>query len=214
MRNFAVIGMGRFGESLARTLYSMGFEVLAVDSNQERIDAIAPYVTHAVQADGMDEMALKALGIRNFDVTVITMGDMQSSILCTLLCKELGVPYVVAKANNDAHAKVLYRMGIDKVVFPERDMGVRVAHSLVTGNILDYIELSPDYGLIETSAPKEWEGKTLQELNVRAKYGISIMAIKNDEGIAIAPSSNDVINAGDVIIIIGDNSALKRIEKM
>lgn len=214
MRNFAVIGMGRFGESLAKTLYSNGFEVLVVDLDQERIDNIAPHVTHAVQADGTDEMALKALGIRNFDVTVIAMGDMQSSILCTLLCKELGVPYVVAKANNAAHAKVLYRMGIDKVVFPERDMGVRIAHSLVAGNILDYIELSPDYGLIETSAPEEWKGKTLQELNVRVKYGISIMAIKNDEGITIAPASSDVINPGDVLIVIGDNNALKRLEKM
>lgn len=214
MKNFAVIGMGRFGESLAKTLYSEGYEVLAVDLDQERIDTIAPYVTHAVQADGTDEMALKALGLRNFDVIVIAMGDMQSSILSTLLCKEMGVPYVAAKANNAAHAKVLFRMGIDKVVFPERDMGVRVAHSLVTGNILDYIELSPDFGLIETSVPKEWEGKTLQELDVRVRYGINIMAIKNDEGIVISPSSNDKLNAGDVIIIIGDNTALKRIEKM
>ncbi len=214
MRNFAVIGMGRFGESLARTLYTTGFEVLAIDLDQERIDTIAPYVTHAVQADGTDELALKALGLRNFDVIVIAMGDMQSSILCTLLCKEMGVPYVVAKANNAAHAKVLFRMGIDKVVFPERDMGVRIAHSLVTGNILDYIELSPDFGLIETSAPKEWEGKTLQELNVRVRFGINIMAIKTDEGMIIAPTSDDKINAGDILIVIGDNNALKRIEKM
>jgi len=214
MRNFAVIGMGRFGSSLAKTLYSIGFEVLAIDTDQERTDAIAPFVTHAVQADGTDELALKALGLRNFDVIVVAMGDMQSSILCTLLCKEMGVQYVVAKANNEAHAKVLYRMGIDKVVFPERDMGVRVAHSLVTGNILDYIELSPDFGLIETSAPKEWEGKTLQELNVRVRFGINIMAIKTDEGIVIAPTSDDRINAGDILIVIGDNNALKKIEKM
>lgn len=214
MRNFAVIGMGRFGESLAKTLYTIGFEVLVVDLDQDRIDAIAPFVTHAVQADGTDELSLKALGLRNFDVVVIAMGDMQASILCTLLCKELGVKYVVAKANNEPHAKVLYRMGIDKVIFPERDMGIRVAHSLVTGNILDYIELSPDYGLIETSAPKDWEGRTLKDLNVRTRFGISIMAIKTEEGIVIAPNGDDSVNSGDILIVIGDNAALKKIEKM
>ena len=154
-KQFAVIGLGRFGVSVARTLFKGGYEVLAIDSNEERVQKISSEVTHVVQADTTDENALKALGIRNFDVVVVAIGeDVQANVLTTLLLKELGVNYIVAKAKNELHGKMLEKIGADRVVYPERDMGQRVAHNLVSTNVLDYIELSPDLSLVEVTTPK------------------------------------------------------------
>ncbi|CDF58472.1 potassium channel family protein [Thermobrachium celere] len=212
-KQFVVIGLGRFGSSIAKTLYSLGHEVLAIDKDEEVVQDISEYVTHAVQADATDEATLKSLGIRNFDIAVVTIGsDVQSSVLVTLLVKELGVKYVIAKAQNELHAKVLYKIGADRVVFPERDMGVRVAHNLCSSNILDYIELSPDYSIMEVTALEEWENKTLKELNLRTRYGINIMAIKRDNDINISPSAEDVIKKGDVLVVIGGTDDIKNIE--
>ncbi|KXG76157.1 potassium channel family protein [Thermotalea metallivorans] len=214
MKQFAVIGCGRFGSSVAKTLYSLGYDVLAIDENEDVIQAIADSVTHAVQVDATDEASLKSLGIRNFDVVVVTIGsDIQSSILITLIAKELGVKYVVAKAQNELHAKVLYKIGADRVVFPERDMGVRVAHNLVSSNILDYIELAPDYSIVEVTSLKEWEGKSLKDLNIRGKYGINVMAIKHGGEINISPTAADVIKRGDVLVVVGHNDDLQKIEQ-
>jgi len=215
MKQFAIIGMGRFGSSVARTLYTLGHDVLAIDSDEEKINEISDFVTHSVLADATDENTLKALGIRNFDVAVVTVGsDIQSSILITLLCKELGVKYVLAKAQNELHAKVLYRIGADKVVFPERDMGVRVAHNLVSTSILDYIELSPDYSLVEISAVSRWEGKSLRELNIRSKYGVNVMAIKHNGEINISPQGEDIIHHNDILVVIGAVDDIKKLEEM
>ena len=157
MRQYVIIGCGRFGSSVAKTLYKMGHDVLAIDSNEEIVQYISEEVTHAIQADATDERVLKSLGIRNFDVAIITIGsNIQSSIMATLIVKELGVKYVVAKAHNEIHAKLLLKIGADRVVFPERDMGMRVAHNLVSSNILDYIELSPEYSIMEITPPNEW----------------------------------------------------------
>jgi len=214
MKQFAVIGCGRFGSSVARTLYGLGYDVLAIDENEDVIQNISDSVTHAVQADATDEASIKSLGIRNFDVAVITIGsDIQSSILITLIVKELGVKYVVAKAQNELHAKVLYKIGADRVVFPERDMGVRVAHNLVSSNILDYIELAPDYSIVEISALKDWEGKSLSELNMRARYGINVMAIKHGAEINISPNALDTIRKDDVLVVIGHNDDVQKLEK-
>lgn len=213
MKQFAVIGCGRFGSSVARTLYGLGYDVLAIDENEDVIQNISDFVTHAVQADATDEASIKSLGIRNFDVAVITIGsDIQSSILITLIVKELGVKYVVAKAQNELHAKVLYKIGADRVVFPERDMGVRVAHNLVSSNILDYIELAPDYSIVEIAALRDWEGKTLSELNMRARYGINVMAIKHGTEINISPNALDVIRKDDVLVVIGHNDDVQKLE--
>ena len=214
MKQFAVIGCGRFGSSVARTLYGLGYDVLAIDENEDVIQNISDSVTHAVQADATDEASIKSLGIRNFDVAVITIGsDIQSSILITLIVKELGVKYVVAKAQNELHAKVLYKIGADRVVFPERDMGVRVAHNLVSSNILDYIELAPDYSIVEISALKDWEGKSLSELNMRVRYGINVMAIKHGAEINISPNALDTIRKDDVLVVIGHNDDVQKLEK-
>lgn len=213
-KQFVIIGCGRFGSSVAKTLYSMGHEVLAVDRSEEIIQNIADLVTHAVQADATDENSIKALGIRNFDVAVVTIGsNIQSSILVTLMVKELGVKYVVAKAQNELHAKVLYKIGADRVVFPEREMGVRVAHNLVSSNIMDYIELAPDYSIVEIAALDEWIGKNLSQLSMRSKYGINIMAIKHGPDINISPSAFDEIQEGDILVAIGHNDDLQKIER-
>lgn len=213
MKQFVILGLGRFGSSLARTLYALGHDVLAVDEREDIIQDISDSVTHAVQADATDENSLRALGLRNFDVAVVTIGsNIQASILVTLIVKELGVKYVVAKAQSELHAKVLYKIGADRVVFPERDMGVRLAHNLVSSNVLDFIELAPDYSIVEIAALPEWEGKTLKDLDMRARYGINIMAIKRDEEINISPRADDVIKTNDILVVIGSNEDLVRIE--
>ena len=214
MKQFVVIGCGRFGSSVARTLYGLGFDVLAVDRSEDVIQGIADSVTHAVQVDSTDEATLKSLGMSNFDVAIITIGsDIQASIMATLIIKELGVKYVVAKAQNESHAKVLYKIGADRIVFPERDMGVRVAHNLVSSNILDYIELAPDYSIVEIAALREWEGENLRELNMRAKYGVNVMAIKRGTEINIAPTAVDIVSKGDVVVVIGHNDDIRKLEK-
>ncbi|KAB3529813.1 potassium channel family protein [Alkaliphilus serpentinus] len=215
MKQYIVIGCGRFGSSVAKTLYKMGHDVLAIDGNEDIVQNISEEVTHAVQADATDEHALRSLGIRNFDVAVITIGsDIQSSIMATLIVKELGVKYVVAKAQNEMHAKVLYKIGADRVVFPERDMGMRVAHNLVYTNILDYIELAPEYSIMEVTALEDWIGKSLLEINIRSKYGINVMAIKHEgDRINVSPTAKDIINKDDVLVVIGHNNDLKKLER-
>lgn len=212
-KQFVVIGLGRFGASVAKTLYKLGHDVLAVDANEEMVHDIAESVTHAVQTDVTDEENLRSLGINNFDVAVIGIGaDMQDSIMITLLAKEIGVKYVIAKANSELHAKILYKIGADKVVFPERDTGVRVAHDIVGSNILEYIELSSEYSLAEVMATTEWYDKTLGELNMRAEYGITVVAVKRQDNIDIAPSSEYKIIKGDIVVAIGKYKNLNKLE--
>lgn len=214
MKQFVVIGCGRFGTSIARTLYGAGYDVLAIDQDEDVIKELADSVTHAVQMDAAGEGALKSLGIRNYDVAVIAIGsNIQSSILITLLARELGVKYIVAKAQNELHAKILYKTGADRVVLPEREMGARVAHNLVSPNILDYIELSPDYSIVEIMPLKEWIGKSLETINIRVKYGVNIMAIKQKTSINISPYAQDVICKDDIIVVVGHNNDIQKLEK-
>jgi trk system potassium uptake protein TrkA len=214
MKQFLVIGCGRFGTSVAKTLYGLGYDVLAIDADEDVVQEVSDFVTHAVQANATDEASLKSLGARNFDVAVITIGsDIQASILITLILKELGIKYIVAKAQNELHAKVLYKIGADRIVFPERDMGVRVAHNLVSSNILDYIELAPDYSIVEIAALKDWAGKSLNGLDIRARYGINVMAIKHGAEINIAPKATDIIKKDDVLVVIGHNDDIQKLER-
>ncbi|NDI36739.1 potassium channel family protein [Chengkuizengella sediminis] len=212
-KQFAVIGIGRFGSSVAKTLYHMGFEVLAIDSNESRIQEIINEVTHAVQADTTDDEALKAIGIRNFDVVVVAIGqDIQASILTTLILKDLGVNTLIVKAQNDLHGKVVQKIGADKVIFPERDMGVRVAHHLISPNIIDYIELSADYSIVEIKAASRMIGKNLSELHIRAKFGCNVIAIKSADKMNIAPHAEDLIKENDILVVVGDNEHLQNFE--
>lgn len=203
-KQYLVLGLGRFGSSLAVNLCKLGHEVLAVDSSQELVESIAPYVTQAVQADATDEAALDALGIRNFDAAVVSIGtNIRDSILVSVLCKEKGVPYVVAKAVDELHAKVLRKVGVDRVVFPERDMGQRFARSMVMPNILDLVELSDDYQIAEIVTPASWTGKTLVEINVRRNYGVSILAIHRGQEFIASPGADARLKEGDVLLVLG-----------
>lgn len=214
MKLFAVIGLGRFGSSVAKTLSAMGYEVMAVDNDEMRVQEISHVVTHAVQADATDEDAMRALGVRNADCAVVSIGqNIQASILSTLLLKGLGVPYVAAKAQNELHGRVLDKVGADRVIYPERDMGVRVARNLVSSNLLDYLELSPDYSILETVASQRVVGKTLGELNLRARHGISIIAIRRGSDINLSPGADDVILEGDTLVMMGRIDQLDKLQK-
>lgn len=214
VKQFVVIGCGRFGQSVAIKLAELGAEVMVVDDNEEIIQNISDKVTYAVQADATDENAIKALGIRNFDVAIVTIGsDIQSSILVTLLVKELGVKHIVAKAQTAAHAKVLYKIGANRVVFPEKEMGVKVAKSLVSSNVLDLIDLAPEYSILEITMNDEWIGKSLVEINMRRKYQISVIAIRREDEVDINVEPDRILMKDDVLIVIGNNSDLKKIEK-
>lgn len=211
---YAVIGLGRFGSSLATTLHQAGNEVLAIDRNEERIEEYKDHVTYAVVADSTDEEALKSVGIRNFDAVIVAIGDdIQASILTVLILKELEVKKVVAKAINKRHGQVLYKVGADWVVFPERDMGERVATQLMSPNVLDYIELAKDYSIKEVKAPPSMIEKNLRELNLRARFNITVIAIISDGKVSISPSPDRIIKEGDILVVIGENKDLDRFEK-
>lgn len=215
MKQYAIIGLGRFGTSLALTLQDLEQEVLGIDSDEETVNQLSGKLTHVIQADATDENVLKALGIRNFDVVVVSMGsDLEASIMIALLCKELGVPQVIVKAYNDLHSRILYKVGADKVIVPEQDMGVRVARSLTSSSILEYIELSNEYMLVEIKPLPAWNNKTILDLNIRAKYGVNIVAIKHgDDDINVAPSANDRITADDLLVVIGHKDSITKLEK-
>jgi trk system potassium uptake protein len=208
---YAVIGLGRFGLSIANKLYESDQEVLGVDVNEERVEESNQCVTHAVIADSTDPEALKSIGIRNFDTVIVAIGnDIQASILSVLLLKELGVKKVIAKAINKLHGQVLKKVGADWVVFPERDMGIRVAHQLLSPNVLNFIEISKDYSVEEVKIPDRMMEKTLRELDLRAKFNLSVIAIRHEDEINISPSPDEKIDYGDVLVVIGENRDLEK----
>lgn len=212
-RQFAVIGLGRFGISVARTLHRLGYEVLAVDSDEEMTQKFSDEVTYVVQADTTDENSLKAMGIRNYDVVIVAIGDdIQANIFTTMLLKEMGVPYIVAKARNELHGKMLEKIGADRVIYPERDMGQRVAHNLVSNNVLDYIELSPSLSLVEVKTPSIYAGKTLAQADLRARFGVNVIAIKRGELLIVPPLPSEIMQADDVLIIVGAIDGIQRLE--
>jgi len=212
-KQFCIIGCGRFGATVANKLTELGCEVMVVDTDEEKIQTISNDVTYAVQADATDENSLKSIGVRNFDVVIISIGEnIQSSTLVTLMVKEMGVKHIVAKAQNELHGKVLSKIGANRIVYPEKEMGIRIAKNLVSDNILDYIELAPDYSIMEALALEEWLGKNLIELDMRAKYGVNVMAIKHGTEINIAVTADVVIKEGDILVVIGHNDDLKKIE--
>ncbi|MFA6807501.1 MAG: TrkA family potassium uptake protein [Eubacteriales bacterium] len=211
-KQFAVIGLGRFGKSVATTLSSLGYNVLAMDISEQEVQAIANDVTHAVQLDARDEEALKSLGLKNFDVVIVAIGeDIQSNILVTVILKEIGVKHVIVKARDNMHGKVLEKIGADNVVYPEKDMGERVAYQLVSPNILDFIKLSQEYNIMEITAPSVFIGKSLGKLNFRARYGMNMIAIKKHDIIVTDPGADSVIEEKDVLVLITKNDTLSRL---
>ncbi len=214
-KQFAVIGLGRFGSSVARALVNTGHEVLGIDKDEETVQDFVESITHAVQADAIDEKVLKALGIQDFDTVIVSIGeDMQASILVTLILKELGVTNIVAKALNEAHGKVLERVGADNVVYPERDMGIRVARNLAGHIILDYLELDPNSSIVEIKTPEWMVGKTLGQLELRKKFGISVIGISRNGVLNINPGPQDELKDEDLLALLGRNEDLDKLESM
>lgn len=215
MKSYVVIGLGRFGSGLAKNLCQLGAEVLAIDIRGDLVQQIANDVTHAVVGDGQDKEVLRALGVRNFDCAVVAIGDnLAASVLTVMNLKELGVPYLVCKAHDATYGRVLEKLGVDRVVIPEMEQAQRLARILHSHNVLDYIELSTDYGILEVPAPKSWVGKSLRELNVRAKLDINIIAVKNGEKTNVSPSADYQICTGDVLAVLGDTVALEAMQRL
>ena len=215
MKSFIVIGLGRFGTETALSLCRQGCEVLAVDSNNELIQQVSDQVTQAVVADARDKDVLRALDAKSFDCGIVAIGgSLADSVLATMNLMELGVPYIVCKAHDDTHAEVLKKLGADKVVIPEKENAARLAKSLSSANVLDYIELSEDYGIIDIPMPESWDGKSLIELNVRAKLGVNILAVKNGSDITVSPAADFRLTKGNVLVVLGDSAALKAIQKL
>ncbi|GAA2900157.1 TrkA family potassium uptake protein [Enterococcus pseudoavium] len=205
-QSFVIIGLGRFGGSICRTLVESGQEVLAIDSNEDRVNEYMNIATHAVVANAQDEMTLRSLGIRNFDHVIVAIGeDIQASILVTLMVKEMGVPNILAKAQNEYHARVLEKIGADRVVHPERDMGQRLAHNLVSKNILDYLELSDEFSLAEINVTnRKFYGKTLDELDFRQRFGLNVVAIRRgNQDPIVTPSAEELVQKNDHLVVIG-----------
>ena len=215
MKSFVVIGLGRFGTETAKRLYQQGCEVMAIDTRADLVQQLSNEVTQSVTADARDKDVLRALGVKDFDCGIVAIGDsLADSVLATMNLKELGVPYVVCKAYDETHKQVLTKLGADRVVIPEKENADRLAKSLASPNVLDYIELSEDYGIIEVPAPALWQNKSLIELNVRAKLGVNILAIKREGGIVVSPAADFRILLGDVLVVLGDTAALNAIQKL
>ncbi|MGE8206957.1 potassium channel family protein [Heyndrickxia sp. NPDC080065] len=210
-KQYAVIGLGRFGSAIAKALYSDNNDVLGIDIREERIEENQDIVSHAMIADSTEEGSLKNIGIRNFDTVIVSIGDnMQASILTVVILNELGVKHIVAKALNKHHGIVLSKVGATEVVFPERDMGLRIAHKLMSPNIIDYIEISKEYSIEEMRIPSRIVGKSLIDLNIRAKYNVNVIAIRHDNGeLEIAPDPNFTLSHNDKMIVIGKNKDIK-----
>lgn len=213
-KQYLVVGMGRFGTSVAKSLCEQGHEVLAIDGQKEAVDDIAPFVTEAVQLDVTDEAALTSLDVASFDAAIVSIGtDTRASILVCVLLKELGVPYLIAKANDDLHAKVLTKIGVDRVVFPERDMGARLARSIVSPSVLELMNLSDDYQIMEIILPENWEGKSLKTLDVRRKYGVNILAVNRDDLFMVSPAPDMPLEKDDTLLVLGKQQDVEELRQ-
>lgn len=213
-KEFAVIGLGRFGGSICRELSREGMEVLAIDLDEDKVNEYKDIAGHAVIADSTDENVLRELGLRNIDHVIVAIGDnIQASILTALMLKELGIKTITVKAQNDYHEKVLNKIGADHVVHPERDMGKRIAHNIISNNILDYIELSDDHSVVEVKAGSKMSGRTLVDLDIRAQYGCNVVAIKRNKDVIVSPMATEEIRESDVLIVIGADKDISRFEK-
>ena len=215
MKSYVVIGLGLFGQALARQLCALGAEVLVMDVRSDLVQLIANDVTHAVVGDAQDKEVLRALGVRDFDCAIVSIGDdLAASVLITMNLMELKVPYIVCKAHDETHRRVLEKLGADRVVIPEQENAQRLGRSLHSHNVLEYIELSEDYGILEVPAPKKWIGKTLIGLNVRQAYGVNIIAIEGENGVNVAPPADYEIREKDILVVLGDNYHLEVVQKL
>ena len=215
MNSFVVIGLGLFGSSVARQLCALGAEVLAIDIHPEHVQQISSDVTNAVVADARDADVLRALGAHECECAVVAIGDdLAGSVLATMNLKELGIKHIVCKAHDEVHRKVLEKLGADKVVIPEKEVADKLARSLTSHNVLDFIELSSDYGIVEIPAPKSWVGKNLKELDVRAKLGVNIIAIQRNGKVSVSPRAEFLIEKNDILVVLGDYDSLTLMQEI
>lgn len=214
MRDFIVIGLGRFGASVAKNLHRFGKNVLGVDPDEEAVNACLPYLGKGIVADASVETTLRHLGVANYDVAVVGIGsDVGKSILVTMLLKELGVGLVVARASDEVHARCLQKVGADRVILAERDMGVRVARNAADASLIDFIELDPQISIVEVAVGRELVGKSLLDLDLTGRYGANIIALKRDEDILVGPKPEEVMRSGDIMIAVGRNGRMTQFLK-
>lgn len=206
MKTFAVIGLGRFGRTIAAELFNMGCEVLAVDKSMELVNLVSDSVTRAVCADAKNEENLRELGIKNYDCVIVSIGnDLTDSVLITLTLKEMGISELVCKARDLQHKKLLEKIGANKVIIPEQEAGIKTAVSLVSNNIMDIINLSDEYSIADIAVLESWKGKTIAELDIRKKYKVNVVAVKDKTGekITVAPTAEYAFREGDIAVVIG-----------
>jgi trk system potassium uptake protein TrkA len=220
-RQFGVIGLGRFGSAMATTLTELGHDVVGVDGDESRVQQLADLVTHALQLDATDERALRAAGIQDVDVAVVSIGEnIESSLLVVMLLRELGIKTIVAKAVTPLHGRILEKLGVSRVIFPEREMAIRIAHSLVMPNVIDYIELSREFSIVEVPAPPQFVGRTLRDIELRPRLGLTLIAIKRrapDTGAVvtnIAPAADQAIREGDILALLGSTDRLGKLDTL
>jgi trk system potassium uptake protein TrkA len=215
MKEFVIIGLGHFGVNVAMTLANSGATVMVVDKDENKLEEIAGEVTHTICMDATNPAALKQLGINNYDGAVVGIGHaLETSVLITMQLKEMGVPFVMAKAATDLEGRILHKIGADKVIFPDREMGIRVGNQILNGNYFEAIELSDKYSIVEIDVPAAWVGKSLAELNVRSRYGVSVIGIRGLESVNINPNPNEKLNEEDILITLGHNTELIKLRGM
>lgn len=214
VKSFCVIGMTPFGQTIARTLEEQGQEVLVLDESSERVAAMSEIITNVMVGDPMKEATLTEAGVAGYSCVIICFSDrINDSILLTMMLKDMGVKRVVVRAGSDLECKVLRRVGADEVVFPEKDMGRKLATNLTKGDVMDYLTYSPDYSIVECKVPSGWVGKSLVECNPRSKYGLNVIAVTDSEGIHINVPPKRVFDKEDVLMLIGSNAGIEKIVK-
>lgn len=211
-KEFVVIGMGQFGSSVAKTLANAGATVMAVDKDEEYLEKVASYVTHAVCADVSNPEAMKQLGIQNYDGAIVGIGDdLESSVLVTLQLKEMGVSFVMAKAVNDLGGRILQKVGADKVIFPDREIGIRIGNEIMNGNYFEAIEVSEEYSIVDLTVPHAWIGKTLRDINIRSQYGVNVIGIRGIDKVNINPEADYKLQEQDILIVLGHNGEIQKL---
>lgn len=212
MKQFVIFGLGSFGTAVATELVELGHEVLGVDNDEEKVDILKDTLTKIVKVDITDEKVLKELGVESFDAAIVSLGtDLESSILITIMLKEIGVKYVITKANNPLHGRVLEKVGSDRVVYPERDEGIRIARSLIMPNVKNQMELSQKYSLIEIAALPVFCEKTLGELDLPGKYGVTLLAIRRGNQFTFSPTEKHTITENENLILVGENKKIDQL---
>lgn len=212
---YAVLGLGRFGTTVAVTLAEAGFQIMAVDRDEEAVQDVADLVTYAVRGDVTDPDMVRSLGLGNMDGVVIAIANnLEASVMATLLAKESGASYIIAKGDNELHKTILQKMGADKVVIPEQEMGVNVARNLTLGRFTDLIELSSDVSLVEMEVPSSWVGKNLIELDLRGKYSVNVVAVKSEAGTDVTPNPAKAMEKNQSILISGRNEDIQRLSRI